>query len=273
LLHRHYPASSLVRTSPPPPTAQPVPRGLLVGSFDLPSCWVSRVAADLRCAHVLTHTPAIRTQCSLRSLPAPSQPSPCFNRVGVRIALFEACSVFTHIRTCSLADSLARAFDIGSFARRRYQRHASRLLPAERKLPGGILSPTGVLLRVHGALKHWATIVCPSGTIMWPGFAGALLEAHISGIKQAVGPSPAAARSAHRRGQVGRLAGHSPDTRWTLAGHSPDTRRTLAGHSPEIRRSTLDPDRGYYGECPAEPAWGWGWLGEGMVDGLQWVTG
>ena len=164
MLHRRYPASSLVRASPPPCITQPLPRGLLVGSFDLPSCWVSRVAAGLRCAHVLTNTPAIRTQCSLRSLPAPCQPSPCFNRVGVRIALFEACSVFTHIRTCSLADSLARAFDIGSFARRRYQRHASRLLPAERKLPGGILSPTGVLLRVHGALKHWTIIRCPFGT-------------------------------------------------------------------------------------------------------------
>jgi hypothetical protein len=186
LLHRHYPASSLVRASPPPRTAQPVPRGLLVGSFDLPSCGVSRVAAGLRCAHVLTHTPAIRTQCSLRSLPAPSQPSPCFNRVGVRIALFEACSVFTHIRTCSLADSLARAFDIGSFARRRYQRHASRLLPAERKLPGGILSPTGVLLRVHGALKRWAIIACPSGTKPWLGFAGILREQILAALDKNV---------------------------------------------------------------------------------------
>jgi hypothetical protein len=164
LLHRHYPASSLLRTSPPPRTAQPVPRGLLVGSFDLPPYWVSRVAAGLLCAHVLTHTPAIRTRCSLRSLPVSCQPSPCFNRVGVRIALYEACSVFTHIRTCSLADSLARAFDIGSFARCCCQHRASRLLPAERQLPGGILSPTGVLLRVHGALKPWAILICPSGT-------------------------------------------------------------------------------------------------------------
>ena len=78
MLHRHYPASSLVRASPPPLTAQPVPRGLLVGSFDLPPCWVSRVAAGLRCVHVLTNTPAIRTQCSLRSLAAPCQPFPVF---------------------------------------------------------------------------------------------------------------------------------------------------------------------------------------------------
>ena len=27
------------------------------------------------------------------------------------------------------------------------------------------------------------------------------------------------------------------------------------------------------GECPAKPARGWGGLGEGRVDGLQWVTG
>jgi hypothetical protein len=147
LLHRSYPASSLIRASPPPLTAQPGPRGLLVGSFVFPPCWVSRVAAGLRCAHVPTTTPAIRTWCLLRSLPTPCQPSPYFNRVGVRITLFEACSVFTHIRTCSLADSLVRAFDIGSFARRRCQPRASRLLPAERQLPGGVLSPTGVLLR------------------------------------------------------------------------------------------------------------------------------
>ena len=29
------------------------------------------------------------------------------------------------------------------------------------------------------------------------------------------------------------------------------SRRSLAGHSPDTRRSTLDPDRGYYGEAPA----------------------
>ncbi len=89
--------------------------------------------------------------------------------------------MFTHIRTCSLADSLARAFDIRSFARRRYQRHASRLLPAERKLPGGILSPTGVLLRVHGALKRLDSLGFVSN-----GNDDSLSSADLSGLDSAL---------------------------------------------------------------------------------------
>src|SRR5450755_1713564 len=44
-LHRHYPASSVLRACPPPPTARPVPRGRPVGPKT--TAGVSRVAADL----------------------------------------------------------------------------------------------------------------------------------------------------------------------------------------------------------------------------------
>jgi hypothetical protein len=50
--------------------------------------------------------------------------------------------------------------------------------------------------------------------------------------------------------------------RHTLAQPCPsarESRRSLAGASPETRRSTLDPDRGYYGESPARL---WRWSGE-----------
>jgi hypothetical protein len=37
-----------------------------------------------------------------------------------------------------------------------------------------------------------------------------------------------------------------------------ETHQTLAMYAPEPRRSTLDPDRGYYGEAPARLRWGYG---------------
>ena len=57
-----------------------------------------------------------------------------------------------------------------------------------------------------------------------------------------------------RRGQGGRLAGDSPDTR-----------RSTSNRRLEVLRRVS-------GESPAEPALGWGGLGEGKADDLQWVT-
>jgi hypothetical protein len=66
------------------------------------------------------------------------------------------------------------------------------------------------------------------------------------------------------------LAAHSRLQPRVLAGDSPDTRRTLAV-VPLIRYQR------YYGECPASlrrgPRAAGEGLGEGRVDGLQWVTG
>ena len=114
MLHRHYPASSLFRASPPPLTAQPGPRGLLAGSFDLPPCWVSRVITELLLHPCRRYYPGGRTRCFLRSLHAPCLPSPLSNRVGVRITFFEACSAFTHITAWLLADSLNELLTSGA---------------------------------------------------------------------------------------------------------------------------------------------------------------
>ena len=94
MLHRHYPASLLLRASPPPATAQSVPRGPLVGA--LRSCCggfpVYHRAPLPTCRHPY---PGELARCSLRSLPARYQPSPCFNWVGVRI------HVFSRLTRCS----------------------------------------------------------------------------------------------------------------------------------------------------------------------------
>jgi hypothetical protein len=57
LLHRHYPASTLVRACPPPQVARPVPRGRPVGSHALPPPRVSRVASDPLRRHAVAITP------------------------------------------------------------------------------------------------------------------------------------------------------------------------------------------------------------------------
>ena len=112
MLHRRYPASALGRASPPPATARPVPRGLPVGIaptvMGFP-CYRSIPAQT--CHH---HYPGELARCFLRSLPAPCQPSPNLNRVGVRLTLFEACSVFTRVTACLLADSLHEPLSSGA---------------------------------------------------------------------------------------------------------------------------------------------------------------
>jgi len=101
-LHQRYPASAVLRTSPHPQGARPVPRGR---SVDHP--WsrlgVSRVAYAFLVymlsplprrsgwAYCFAHSP------SRISLPRKG----C--RVGLRIVLFEACSAFTRVTACTLA--------------------------------------------------------------------------------------------------------------------------------------------------------------------------
>ena len=41
-----------------------------------------------------------------RGLPSGCQPSPKINGLGVRIALFEACSTFTRVTACTLPELL-----------------------------------------------------------------------------------------------------------------------------------------------------------------------
>src|ERR1700676_2293433 len=57
-LHRHYPASAVLRTSPPPQGAQSVPRGLPVGHLTTP--WGFPCCVRFPCVHAVATTPAQR---------------------------------------------------------------------------------------------------------------------------------------------------------------------------------------------------------------------
>ena len=103
-LHRSYPASSVLRASPPSQSARPVSHELPVDPYrdhrwDFPCCVWSTLPAcrrqypgrsDGTCSLVRFH--------SLR-------PSPKPGRVGSCITVFGACSAFTHVTACTLAKS------------------------------------------------------------------------------------------------------------------------------------------------------------------------
>jgi len=57
-LHRRYPASSVVRASPPPHTAEPVPRGRLVGGHTPPPLGLPVFRALSLYRHAIATTPA-----------------------------------------------------------------------------------------------------------------------------------------------------------------------------------------------------------------------
>ena len=83
--------------------AQPDPRGLSVGACHATGR-ASRVATN-----PLLHTchrqyPGGTGRCSRRSLPDRWQPSPFQRRVGFRIVRFEACSAFTRVVACVVAE-------------------------------------------------------------------------------------------------------------------------------------------------------------------------
>src|SRR5712671_1920565 len=106
-LHRHYPASAVLRTSPPPRGARPVPHGLPVG-HRRPRLGASRVS----CAFLVYMLPPLprRSSWAYASLTSPSRVSlpRKGRRVGLRIVLFEACSAFTRVAACTLALSPIR---------------------------------------------------------------------------------------------------------------------------------------------------------------------
>src|SRR6202158_4141769 len=106
-LHRHYPASAVLRTSPPPQGARPVPHGLWLVLADhalgLP---VLRALSLCTCCRHYPGAASGRTA----SLTSPSRISlpRKGRRVGLRIVLFEACSAFTRVTACTLAPSPIR---------------------------------------------------------------------------------------------------------------------------------------------------------------------
>ena len=104
-LHRHYPASSVLRTSPPPHTARPVSRELPVDPYrdhrwGFPCC----VWSPMRTCH--RHYPGRSDgACPLVYLHR-LRPSLCNSQVGSCNCFFGACSAFNHVMACTLAESL-----------------------------------------------------------------------------------------------------------------------------------------------------------------------
>ena len=95
-LDGHYPASSVLRASPPP--CRP---GLPLAGFRLPR---ARHRQGFPCCHAC-HLPHVPTPIPRRKpasarvahFPASRRPSPYSRRVGSRITRNEACSAFTHV--------------------------------------------------------------------------------------------------------------------------------------------------------------------------------
>jgi hypothetical protein len=90
--------------SPPPHTARPVSRELPVDPYcdhrwGFPCCVWSPMPTCHR------HYPGrLNGACSLVSL-HPQRPSPCNSQVGSCNCFFGACSAFTHVMACTLAES------------------------------------------------------------------------------------------------------------------------------------------------------------------------
>ena len=103
-LRRSYPASSVLRTSPPPHTARPVSRELPVDPdrdlrWGFPCC----VWSPMRTCH--RHYPGrFDEACPLVYLHR-RRPSLCNSQVGSCNCFFGACSAFTHVTACTLAES------------------------------------------------------------------------------------------------------------------------------------------------------------------------
>jgi hypothetical protein len=107
LLHRRYPASSLIRASPSPQTARPDSRELPVGHhhdhrWGFPCC--SRFLL-LTCRR---HYPGRFDGTYSLVLFHQRRPSLNTRWVGSCINRFEACSAFTHVTACMLAKSPTR---------------------------------------------------------------------------------------------------------------------------------------------------------------------
>ena len=113
-LHRRYPASSVLRTSPSPQTARPDSRELPVDPdcdhrWGFPCCvWSTRSACRRHYPGRFDGTDSLVPFHRRR-------PSPDYSWVGSCIISFEACSAFTHVTTCRLAKSPYATLYTGGF--------------------------------------------------------------------------------------------------------------------------------------------------------------
>src|ERR1019366_6725984 len=114
-LRRSYPASPVLRTSPPPHTARPVSRELPVDPdrdhrWGFPCCVWSPVPTCHR--HYPGRTDGTDSLVRFHS----RRPSPDYRWVGSCIISFEACSAFTRVTTCRLAESPYATLSTGGFS-------------------------------------------------------------------------------------------------------------------------------------------------------------
>ena len=117
----------------------------------------SRVAAGPLCLHAVATTPAGPMETCSLTRSHRLRPSPNRRRVGPCIVVFEACSAFTHVTACMLAESPMRPSTPKASA-------ASlpplllRLLPGgTNQLPGGISLPlrTSAFSRRTPIIRLW----------------------------------------------------------------------------------------------------------------------
>ena len=134
-LGRHYPASTVLRASPPPCPARPCPHGSSVGACHATGR-ASRVASTPPFHTCRRHYPGGAGRCLHRSLPDPWQPSPSIRRVGFRITCFEACTAFITLRPAWALSRPRRPVASECFRRCRYLHHPLRLLPAGATVAG-----------------------------------------------------------------------------------------------------------------------------------------
>jgi len=141
-LHRSYPASSVVRTSPPPHTARPGSRELPVDPdcdhrWGFPCCLWSPMRTCRR------HYPGrFNGAHSLVYLHC-QRPSPCNSKVGSCNCFFGACSAFTHVTACTLAESPSDPLH-RELRQLRCLRCRLDCFRVERTVPGREFSPAGV---------------------------------------------------------------------------------------------------------------------------------
>ena len=111
-LCRHYPASSVLRASPPPCRPDPALAGCRLARATPPDR-ASRVASIPLFHACCRHYPGGTCRCVCRSLPDKYQPFPISRRVGFRIARFGACSAFTGVAARMVAKPPLAARCIG----------------------------------------------------------------------------------------------------------------------------------------------------------------
>jgi hypothetical protein len=109
-LRRHYPVSTVLRSSPTPVW----PAALATALGPTRPRQVSPGNAHCLYQRAVPTTPADQNGCTYRLLPHSARPSPLPSRVGIRIATFEACSGFTRYGPLARSAAQRRPLSQGS---------------------------------------------------------------------------------------------------------------------------------------------------------------